>query len=135
MLTTLTRRYHFSAAHRLWNLSASPEENQQYFGDCGGIHGHNYTLDVSVTGPIAEKTGMIMDIWELDKLVQEQVLQHVDHKYLNDVSFLSEMVLTLENVTQCFYQRLDSHIPQPAKLYKLCLYESETNWVEVVGEG
>lgn len=128
----LTRRYVFSAAHRLWREDFTDAENQRYFGPCSRLHGHNYTLEVSVQGPPSEQTGMIVDLVDLDALVHAQILSHVDHTCLDeDVPFLRGVLSTVENVAQCFYNRLMSQIPQPAKLCRVRLYESEASWVEI----
>jgi 6-pyruvoyltetrahydropterin/6-carboxytetrahydropterin synthase len=132
----LTRRYPFSAAHKLWNPDFTEAENAQHFGPCARLHGHNYMLEVTIAGVPAEKTGMIMDIVALDALVHESLISIIDHRYLDeDVPFLNGVLSTCENVVQVFYDRLASEIPKPATLYRIRLYESEMNWAEVAAEG
>jgi 6-pyruvoyltetrahydropterin/6-carboxytetrahydropterin synthase len=134
-MVILTRRYNFSAAHRLWNKALSDEENHHYFGGCSKIHGHNYILEVSIQGHPNAKTGMIMNISDLDDIVEAKLLSLVDHRCLDeDVPFLEGHVATLENVATIFYDRLIAEIQPPVMLNRLRLYESDTNWVEVTHE-
>lgn len=131
-MTILTRRYTFSAAHKLWSEAFSEVENQRHFGKCVNLHGHNYTLDVSIAGTPAPETGMITDLAGLDAVVQVQILEHVDHTWLDaDVPFLTGMLSTVENLAQVFYERLSSEMPPGAVLERVRLYESEQNWTEV----
>jgi 6-pyruvoyltetrahydropterin/6-carboxytetrahydropterin synthase len=134
-MLTLTRRYPFSAAHRLWNPDFSPEENARHFGKCVNLHGHNYTLEVTVTGIPNPQTGMIMDLVALDERVNDVILSAVDHKHLDqDVPFLNGVLSTVENVAQVFYQRLAAEIQPPATLHRVRLYESDQHWTEVTRE-
>ncbi len=134
-MLTLTKRYPFSAAHRLWNDALSPEENQKLYGPCINIHGHNYTVEVTVAGKPSPETGMIIDIVALDALVKRCILSAVDHRYLDvDVPFLQGKLSTVENVAQAFYQRLVAEIPPAVKLYRVRVFESEQNWAEVSQE-
>lgn len=128
----LTRRYHFPAAHRLWNPSLSAQENEAHFGPCTRLHGHNYTLAVTLSGTPHPTTGMIINIPQLDQLVQETLLQFVDHRHLDDdVAFLQGILSTVENVAQVFYNRLEPALPSHVSLYRVRLYESENNWTDI----
>jgi 6-pyruvoyltetrahydropterin/6-carboxytetrahydropterin synthase len=82
---TITRRLMFNAAHRVHNPDLSDEENQATFGKCNNPnwHGHNYTLDVSVTGPIDERTGYVIDLSKIKAVVGREVVDKVDHKNFN----------------------------------------------------
>lgn len=134
-MLTLTRRYPFSAAHRLWNDTFSEMENRRHFGACVNIHGHNYALEVTLQGEPSPETGMIMDLVALDELVHTIIVSKVDHTYLDqDVDFLAGQLSTVENVAQRFFEILRPRIPDPAKLYRIRLYESETNWTDVLGK-
>ena len=79
---TVTRRLHFSAAHRVHSPEMSDDENRRVFGKCNNPnwHGHNYILDVSVTGSIDAKTGYVIDLSRVKQIVEERVIQHVDHR-------------------------------------------------------
>jgi 6-pyruvoyltetrahydropterin/6-carboxytetrahydropterin synthase len=88
---TVTRRLMFNAAHRVHNPALSDAENLRLFGKCNNPnwHGHNYTLDVSVRGPIDDTTGFVMDLGVLKQLVEERVVNKVDHRNFNlDVDFM-----------------------------------------------
>ena len=88
---TITRRLHFSAAHRVHNPALSDAENQRLFGKCNNPnwHGHNYILDVSVRGALDEKTGYVVDLSRIKEIAQQHVVDKVDHRNLNlEVDFL-----------------------------------------------
>ncbi|MGA3323224.1 MAG: 6-carboxytetrahydropterin synthase [Terriglobia bacterium] len=101
MMVYLTRRYRFSAGHRLHNDALSGEENRRVYGKCNNPngHGHNYLLEVTVAGPIDPATGMVFDMVALDGIVAEHVLEKFDHKNLNlDVENFRTQVPTTENL-------------------------------------
>ena len=132
---TVTRRLRFNAAHRVFNPSFSDEKNQATFGKCNNPnwHGHNYTLDVSVEGPIDEETGYVMDLSKLKGLVSREVVNLVDHKNFNlDVPFMSGRIPTSENIIVAFWEILEPAI-RPARLVRLVLWETENNYVEYSG--
>ena len=132
---TVTRRLRFNAAHRVFNPSFSDEENEATFGKCNNPnwHGHNYTLDVSVEGPIDEETGYVMDLSKLKELVSREVVNLVDHKNFNlDVPFMHGRIPTSENIIVAFWEILEPAIA-PARLVRLVLWETENNYVEYSG--
>ena len=132
---TVTRRLRFNAAHRVFNPSFSDEKNQATFGKCNNPnwHGHNYTLDVSVEGPIDEQTGYVMDLSKLKELVSREVVNLVDHKNFNlDVPFMRGRIPTSENIIVAFWEILEPAIA-PARLVRLVLWETENNYVEYSG--
>ena len=97
----ITRRVHFCAAHRLHRADWSDERNREVFRNCANPnwHGHNYELDVTVEGPVDSETGYVMDLKQLRDLVQERVVDEVDHANLNlDVDWLEGTIPTTENV-------------------------------------
>lgn len=125
----ITVRVHFSAAHCLSNPKFSQEENRRIFGECANpnFHGHNYQLDVTLCGEPDPDTGMILDMKELKTIIQEKILDHVDHKNLNlDVPFLKGPVPTAENVASAFWKILDESLGGTL-LYELTVHESGTN--------
>lgn len=133
----LTRRYEFCATHRLYNPSFSDAQNCEVFRECNNIngHGHNYELEVTVAGVPDDKTGMVVDIWLLDQVVQKQLLDYVDHKNMNlDVPFLAGVIPTAELMVRAFWDELVGHIPAPAKLSRLRLLETRKNFAEYRGE-
>jgi len=104
----ITRRVHFSAAHRLFRAEWSDEQNQAVFGDCSNPnwHGHNYELDVSVSGLVDPETGFVMDLAILRDLVGDRVIADVDHKNLNlEVSWMNGMIPSTENVVVAIWNR------------------------------
>jgi len=132
---TVTRRLRFNAAHRVFNPAFSDEENEATFGKCNNPnwHGHNYTLDVSVEGPIDEETGYVMDLSKLKDLVGREVVNLVDHKNFNlDVPFMRGRIPTSENIIVAFWEILQPAIA-PARLVRLVLWETENNYVEYSG--
>ena len=132
---TVTRRLRFNAAHRVFNPSFSDEKNQATFGKCNNPnwHGHNYTLDVSVEGPIDQQTGYVMDLSKLKALVSREVVNLVDHKNFNlDVPFMRGRIPTSENIVVAFWEILQPAIA-PARLVRLVLWETENNYVEYSG--
>jgi 6-pyruvoyltetrahydropterin/6-carboxytetrahydropterin synthase len=133
---TVTRRLKFNAAHRVFNPALSDEENTALFGKCNNPnwHGHNYTLDVSIEGEIDPVTGYVMDLSKLKTLVEETVINHVDHRNFNvDVPFMQGVIPTTENIIVTFWRLLEPVI-KPAKLKRLVLWETDNNYVEYGGE-
>ncbi len=109
---TLTRKFEFSASHRYWNEKWSKEKNNRIFGHNTSPygHGHNYDLYVTVSGPISEKTGMIINLSELKKIVNE-ILLEFDHKYLNlDTSYFIDKIPTTENIALVLFDLIDKKL-------------------------
>src|ERR1700723_1877030 len=110
MKMSLTRRYDFAASHRLHAPKLSAEENQRIYGKCNSPHGHghNYALEVTVTGPVDSATGMIANLGELDPFVEQEVIGPFDHKYLNEeIAEFQSLVPTTENVCREIFRRLE----------------------------
>jgi len=132
---TVTRRLHFSAAHRVHNPAMTDEENRRTFGKCNNPnwHGHNYILDVSVKGPLDEKTGYVIDLSRVKDIVNQVVIDKVDHRNLNvEVEFLSGVIPTTENVVVAFWRVLEPAL-RPGQLTRLVLWETVNNYVEYDG--
>ena len=133
----VTRRVHFSAAHRLHRPDWSDERNQKIFGACANPnwHGHNYELDVTVDGPIDPETGYVLDLKRLRDLVSELVIEDVDHRNLNlEVGWLEGINPTTENLVVAVWKRLQAAVPPDVDLVKLTLWETPRNRVEYSGE-
>ena len=131
----LGRRYHFSASHRLHSAHLSEEENCRVFGKCNNPfgHGHNYVLEVSVSGDVDPVTGMIANLADLDGFVEGAVLQAFDHKSLNEeVAIFREKVPTTENLCIEIFERLKSF--SHAKLERVRIEETRNNSFEYAGE-
>ena len=132
---TITRRLHFSSAHRVHNPAMTDEENRRTFGKCNNPnwHGHNYILDVSVKGALDAKTGYVIDLTRVKEIVERQVVSKVDHRNLNiEVDFLHDVIPTTENVIVAFWRELEPAL-RPAKLTRLVLWETVNNYVEYDG--
>lgn len=135
-IVTITRRLMFNAAHRVHNPALSDEENHALFGKCNNPnwHGHNYTLDVSVSGPVDEKTGYVIDLGILKQIVEREVVNKADHKNFNlEVDFMKGVIPTTENIIVAMWRVLEPAI-SPAKLTKLVLWETANNYVEYDGK-
>ena len=105
----LTRRYSFAASHRLHTTRLDEEENQRIYGKCSNPygHGHNYAVEVTVSGPVDPATGMVAHLESLDSFVSREVLEPFDHTYLNEeVAEFRERVPTTENLCIEIYRRL-----------------------------
>ena len=135
-LVRLTRRATFAAAHRLYDPSFDEQTNAEIFGKCAhrGGHGHNYVVEVTVRGPVDPATGMIINLVELKHCMEEAVIQHVDHRNLNeDVSFLCGVNPTAENLAVAFWRQLEAVLP-PGLLQEVRLIETANNWAAYRGE-
>ncbi len=134
-MASLTKTFGFSAAHRLHSDALSEEENQAVFGKCNNPHGHghNYELEVTVSGPIAPQTGMVMDLSGLMRIVQEEVLDRFDHKHLNeDTLEFQTLNPTGENIIRVIWDLLKPRVGE--RLTKVGLWETSKNFFEYHGE-
>ena len=132
----LGRRYRFSASHRLHSSKLSEEENRRVYGKCNNPHGHghNYVVEVSVSGAVDPTTGMIANLADLDSFVEREVIEPFDHKSLNEeVAAFRENVPTTENVCREIFARLKG-FPK-AKLERVRVEETGNNTFEYAGEG
>ena len=134
---SVTRRVHFSAAHRLHRPEWSDERNAEVFGDCANPtwHGHNYELDVTVEGPVDPMTGYVMDLKHLKEALETRVLADVDHRNLNtDVAWLEGTNPTTENLAVAIWERIVETLPEGVRLAKVVLHETPRNSAEYAGE-
>ena len=125
----VTRKEHFSAAHRLFDAALDDRQNFARFGPCSnpGGHGHNYRLEVTVEGPIDPATGMVLDLRTLHEVVQAGVLDKVDHRTLNtEVDFLRGVQPTTENLARCIYEQLAGRLPS-GRLVGVRIEETDRN--------
>jgi len=132
MKTTVCRKTHFNAAHRLHNPEFSKERNQEIFGKCNNphYHGHNYDLIVKVTGDVDPDTGYVMDMKILKDLIKKEILDEFDHKNLNlQVKEFENLNPTAENIARVIYEKLRKDINSEYAL-RVTLYETERNFVE-----
>ena len=131
----VTRRLHFNAAHRLYNPEFSEEWNRATFGKCANanFHGHNYELDVTVEGEIEPETGYVFDLTLLQKLTEERVIRHLDHRNLNvDVPWFRNLIPSAENIAMVCWRELKPHLP-PGLALRIRLWETPRNYVDYEG--
>ncbi len=130
----LTRREVFSASHRLYCPQFSDQENQKKFDKCTHIHGHNYSIEVTLKGIPNENDGMVINLHKLKEIIQKVIITKVDHRYMNDdiQEFQGKHLPTTENMAILFWKWLEPHVPE-GSLYKIKLIETENNWVDYYG--
>ena len=131
----LTRRYLLSASHRLHAAALSDEANREVYGKCNHPygHGHNYFLEVTLSGPVARETGMLCDLGELDATVAREILGRFDHQNLNQLEEFRGTVPTTENLAMRIHQIL-SHLRLPAHLEGIRIEETANNAFEYEGD-
>jgi len=132
---TVTRVVRFNAAHRVHNPALSDEENARLFGKCNNPnwHGHNYTLEISVTGEPDPVTGYVIDLGLVKRIAEREFVDVVDHKNFNlDVPFMTGVIPTTENIVIACWRRLEPAL-KPARLCRLRLQETENHYVEYEG--
>ncbi|HJW29810.1 MAG TPA: 6-carboxytetrahydropterin synthase [Saprospiraceae bacterium] len=128
----VTRREHFSAAHRLHNPKWSGEKNRDTYGKCNNPngHGHNYIVEVTIAGITPDASGMVIDLKKLSGIIRTEIIDKVDHRHLNhDVDVLHGIIPTAENLAIAFWRLLNTGILQ-GKVHSVRLYESENNFAE-----
>lgn len=133
----LTRKFHFSAAHRVYNPLWSDEKNFQVFGPCSypSGHGHNYELEVTVAGFPHPDTGYVIDIAQLKRTIEEHLIAQIDHRNLNtDVSFIAGKIPSSENLIVALWEQIAALLPEGVELVRLRLWETPRNCFEYYGE-
>ncbi|MEI7709424.1 MAG: 6-carboxytetrahydropterin synthase [bacterium] len=135
-ITLLTKRFYFNGAHKMSNDTFSGPENEKAFGLCQNIHGHNYSLDVSVGGEMDQKTQCIVDLEVMKNIVKKNVILVLDHHYINDVlaklANLKGLPISLENLGSWIWDVLDREFKKNnIILEKIFLAESETTSVTI----
>lgn len=133
----ITRRERFNAAHRLFKPEYSDDMNLQVFGKCSNPnwHGHNYTLFVTVKGEVNPDTGFLVNLKDLSEIINQHVLEKVDHKNINiEVGFMSGKLASTENLAIGIWNQLSEPVAAlGAALHSIKLYETENNFVEYLG--
>lgn len=135
MKAHLTRRYLFSASHRLHNEQFSPEQNRATYGKCNNPHGHghNYHVEVTVSGQVDQQTGMVCNLVDLDRFVHREILERYDHQNLNTLPEFAKVVPTTENLCTQVYDILRRGF-RHAHLEKVRIEETMMNSFEYAGE-
>ena len=130
----LTKQYKFCAAHRYWNSGWSESENKNIFGKDIYIHGHNYSLDITISGPIVESSGFIINLKFLNELVEEKIINLLDHSQIEkDIEWFDNRQPSTENMVLFIWSQIVEDIPAPAKLYSIKLQETPTIYTEYFG--
>jgi 6-pyruvoyltetrahydropterin/6-carboxytetrahydropterin synthase len=133
----VTRRERFSAAHRMFRQDWSDEKNQEVFGKCSNPnwHGHNYVLWVTVKGEQSEDHGFVMNINILKKIINEKVIEKLDHRNINlDVTFMKDKISSSENLAVAIWDELKPEIEKHgAFLHCIRVEETENNFIEYYG--
>ncbi|HUI42075.1 MAG TPA: 6-carboxytetrahydropterin synthase [Terriglobia bacterium] len=131
----ITRRAEFSASHYYHNPELSAEENQRIFGKCANPHGHghNYALEVTVAGEVDPRTGMVMDLKDLKQVIESEIMQAMDHRFLNEeVPAFRAVIPTTENIAVEIWTRLEGRIAA-GRLHRVRLYETADLYVDYYG--
>ena len=136
----VTRKVEFSASHLYHNPEFSPEENRRVFGKCNNPHGHghNYVLEVTVAGEPDARTGMVLDLKELKDILQREILDRMDHRFLNyEVPELAGKIPTTETIAMTIWTLLEPRINDrgQGRLHRVRLYETPDLYVDCFGNG
>jgi len=134
----ITRKIEFSASHICRNPELTEEENQRLFGPAANPHGHghNYVLEVSVAGQPHPVTGMVLDLKELKEILDREVVQPYDHRFLNyEVAPFDRVIPTSENIAREIWRRIEPHLNgEDRKLQLVRLYETPDLYVDYFGD-
>jgi 6-pyruvoyltetrahydropterin/6-carboxytetrahydropterin synthase len=133
----ITRQEHFNAAHRLFSPELSDEKNLEIFGKCSNPnwHGHNYSLFVTIKGEVNPETGFLINLKTLSKIINERIIEKVDHKNFNlEVEFMKGILPSAENIAIQIWKEIEGTIiDHGAVLHCIRLHETERNFVEYYG--
>ena len=131
----ITRREHFSSSHKLENSGLSQQKNEELFGKCNNFHGHDYYIEVTLAGTPDPESNYVMDLKLLKQIIHEEILDKVDHKFLNEIDMFKDVIPTTENMAMLFWKALVEKVKREnVSLYSVKLYETEKNYVEYRGE-
>jgi len=136
MRISIFRKGHFNAAHRLYVPAWSDEKNFEVFGKCANphYHGHNYEIEVKVTGEVDPETGILINLKDLKEILRSEVEDKLDHRNLNvEIPEFRNLVPTVEHICFVIWKILRSHLPDRYEL-KVRLYETPRNFVEYPAE-
>jgi len=131
MSLTVYRKSHFNAAHRLYRKDWDDAKNQVVFGKCNNpnYHGHNYELEVGITGKVDPETGFLIDIERLKTIIKEEVEDYLDHKNLNlDVPEFKKLNPTMENISILIWKKIRNRLEEKYQV-SVKLYETPRNFV------
>ena len=131
----ITKQFKFCAAHRYWNDNWSKEKNKEIFGKDIHIHGHNYSLFITIYGPIDPSSGFIINLKDLNKLVNEKIINVMDHTQIEkNISWFVDKQPSTENMVKFIWEQIEPYILKPAKLFCVKLQETPTIFTEYFGK-
>ncbi len=134
----ITRKVEFSASHACFRREWTAEQNHRVYGEAANPHGHghNYVAEITLRGEPDPATGMVFDLKELKRILQEEVVDLYDHRSLNhEVAPFDQVVPTAENLTLDIWRHLRARFPGPGvRLYSVRLYETDDLFVDCLGE-
>ena len=132
----ITKQFKLCAAHKYWNDKWDKDQNYKVFGDDIRVHGHNYVLDITITGPINQDSGFIFDIQELKDIVDKNVIDILDHSQIQeDIPWFKGKQPSTENLVLFIWEQIADHIKDPAVLHRIKLRETPTIFTEYFGPG
>ena len=130
----ITKQFKFCAAHRYWNDSWSKEKNQAVFDKDINLHGHNYLLDITISGPINSESGFIINLKDLNELVHKKVLEVMDHSQIEkDIGWFIDKQPSTENMVKFIWEQIEHNVNSPAKLHCVKLQETPAIYTEYFG--
>ena len=130
---TITRRNDFCAAHQYWNDSWNQEKNEKEFGPDIYVHGHNYNLEVSISGEVNPENGFIINLKIIDKIVNEAVTL-LDHSQIEkDIPWFNGKQPSSENLTIYFWEHIANRIPNANSLFQIRIYETPRIFTDYYG--
>lgn len=132
----LTRKEQFNSAHKLYNPKWSREQNVEVFGVCANEnwHGHNFDLFITIKGEVNPDTGFVMNAKDLGKIINEFIIEKLDHKNLNlEVDFLKDTLCSVENIALGIWNEMVKHLPEGVHMHCVRLHETPKIYVEYFG--
>lgn len=132
----LTRKEQFNSAHKLYNPKWSKEENVEVFGVCANEnwHGHNFDLFITIKGEVNPDTGFVMNAKDLGRIINEFIIEKLDHKNLNlEVDFLKDKLCSVENIALGIWNEMVKHLPEGVHMHCVRLHETPKIYVEYFG--
>ncbi len=124
-------RYAICAAHKLYNPDWSEEKNKSIYGKCVDLHGHQYSLEITLEGMLPQDTGMLINGFEVDKIVGEKIIQKIDHKFINeDIPFFKNHPATAEWIAVWVYEEIEKSFPPHCQLKRVRVYETPELFAE-----
>ena len=132
----LTRKEQFNSAHKLYNPDWSKEKNDAVFGVCANEnwHGHNFDLFITIKGEVNPETGFIMNAKDLGRIINDVIIDKLDHKNLNlEVDFLKDKLCSVENIALGIWNEMEKHLPESVQMHCVRLHETPKIYVEYFG--